>query len=94
MAYILIRHTVEEYDEWKPTFDDHAQTRESMGSRGGHLFRTTEDPNDLVILFEWDSLDNAREFAESDDLRETMQRAGVTDQPEIAYVEKREDVDA
>jgi hypothetical protein len=29
-----------------------------------------------VILLEWDDLENARQFAQSDDLRETMQQLG------------------
>lgn len=44
---------------------------------GGHLFRTADDPNDLAILVEWDSVENAQGFTESEDLREAMERASV-----------------
>ena len=92
MPYILVRHKVNDYDAWKSGFDDHSATRKAAGSKGGHLFRTADDPNNLVILMEWDSLDNAQAFASSDDLRETMQRVGVVDRPDIYFLEHLEKV--
>lgn len=93
MAYVLIRHEVDDYDEWKTAFDDHASTREQRGSRGGRLFRRADDPNHVVILFEWDSLENARAFTDSDDLRETMAEAGVSGEPQILFMEELEEFD-
>ena len=52
--------------------------------------RNANDPNELVILFEWDSLENARRFANADDLREAMQQAGVADQPDVYFLEEIE----
>jgi len=45
-----------------------------------------------VILFEWDDLKKAQQFAQSQDLRETMQRAGVSDQPDVYFLEEVERV--
>jgi heme-degrading monooxygenase HmoA len=92
MAYLLIDHTVEDYEEWKPRFDDHASTRAESGSEGVQLFHKEGEPNEIVILFEWDSLENAREFAASDDLRDTMEAAGVVGEPDLHFLEKLEDV--
>ena len=92
MPYLLIDHAVEDYEEWKPFFDNHASTRAESGSGGGQLFHKEGEPNELVILFEWDSIENAREFATSDDLREVMAEAGVIGEPELHFLEKIEDV--
>jgi len=92
MPYMLVRHKVEDYEMWKPVFDEHAAVREQSGSKGGRLWRNVDDPNEVVILFEWDNLENARRFYSSDDLRETMQRAGVADQPDIYTLEEVEQV--
>ena len=92
MPYLLVRHKVEDYERWKPGFDEHGTTREASGGKGGYLFRNVEDPNETVILLEWDDLENARRFAQSEDLRETMQRVGVVDHPDIYFLEKVEDV--
>jgi heme-degrading monooxygenase HmoA len=83
---MLIRHTVADYDVWKQVFDEHGPTRRANGSRGGRLFHSVDDPNEVVILLEWDDLERARLFADSDDLRETMTRAGVTDRPDIWFL--------
>jgi len=41
-------------------------------------------------LFEWDDLGKARSFANSDDLVKTMQKAGVSDKPDIYFLEEIE----
>lgn len=92
MAYLLIDHTVDDYGEWKPYFDDHASARGEGGSKGGQLFHKEGEPNEIVALFEWDSLENAHEFAASDDLRDTMEEAGVVGEPELHFLEKIEDI--
>src|ERR1700694_2072014 len=87
MPYLFIRHKVTDYPKWKSAFDKHGDTRQANGSRGGQLFRNANDPNELIILFEWDDLERARQFTQSEDLRQTMQRAGVVGQPDIYYLE-------
>jgi hypothetical protein len=39
------------------------------------------------VLLAWDDLERARLFVDSDDLRETMIRAGVAGQPDIWFLE-------
>ena len=90
MPYITIRHKVRDYDAWKPLFDAHGATRAAGGCKGGHLLRSTDDPNEVVIFFEWDTMENARRFANSPDLKEVMERAGVIDQPDVYFLENVE----
>lgn len=90
MAYVLVRHTVTDYATWKPLFDQHDKTRKQYGIKGSDLFRVANSPNELVILFEIEDPDQARAFMQSADLRETMQRAGVTGTPEVLVLEKIE----
>src|SRR5215208_5266109 len=37
MPYLLVRHRVENYETWKPVFDEHGATRGENGSKGGYL---------------------------------------------------------
>jgi len=87
-AYMLIRHKVQDYGKWKAAFDAHGATRKTSGSKGGRLLRNAEDPNELVILFEWDDVKKARQFAQSEDLRKAMQGAGVIGKPDIHFLEE------
>lgn len=43
---------------------------------------------------EIDDLDTGREFTRSDGLRDAMQRTGVTDHPDVYFLEKVENVQA
>lgn len=90
MPYVLVRHKVEDYAKWKPVFDEHGASRKASGSKGGYLFRNADDPNELVILLEVNDLEKARQFVQSEDLREAMQRGGVSDQPDVYFLNEVE----
>ena len=92
MPYLLIRHKVSDYVQWKSAFDAHSVTRQTNGSRGGQLFRNASAPNELIVLLEWDVLEKARQFAQSDELREVMRRAGVVDQPTVSFLKDGEQI--
>ncbi len=88
MPALLIRHKVADYAAWKPGFDEHDATRRAYGCRGGRLFRNAADLNETLILLDWDDLDRARLFAQSDDLREALTRAGVADEADLWFLEE------
>jgi hypothetical protein len=87
MPCLLIRHKVQDYTTWASVFAEHESTRRAHGARGGRLLRSSADPQELWLLLEWDTLERARLFADSDDLRETMAWEGVTDQPNVWLLE-------
>ena len=87
MPYLLVRHKVADYTTWKPFFDEGGAARQAGGCKGSWLFRNTNDPNELVILFQWDDLEHARQFIQSEDLRQGMQQAGVTDLLDVSFLE-------
>jgi uncharacterized protein (DUF1330 family) len=73
MAYVLIEHEVAEWETFKAVYMDDLARRKRGGSKGGQVYRTAGEPNKLVILIEWDSVANAREFVDSMELDEAMQ---------------------
>ena len=88
MAYMFVRHSVQDYEAWKSVFDDFADLRKKSGEQAYQILTQEDDSNSLVALFQWDNLDNARAYAASPELREGMQRAGVTSKPEILFLEE------
>ena len=87
MAHVLVRHTVESYAKWRPIFDEHDAIRKAAGQVGTpQVFRSGDDPFQIVILMEWDELEKARKFTESPDLREAMEKAGVAGPPDITFL--------
>jgi hypothetical protein len=94
MPFMLVRHKVKDYSKWKPVFDGHFATRKEAGSKSSRIFRKASDPDEIILLFEWDNLDNAKKFAKSEDLKKKMQEAGVSDQPDIYFLEELEQTSA
>ena len=88
MAYMLVRHSVQDYKAWKSVFDSVADLRRRNGEKSYRILSQENGSNDLVALFEWDSLDNARKYAASPELKEAMHRAGVVGKPEILFLEE------
>ncbi len=90
MPYMLVRHKVEDYNKWKPVFDEHGSVRKQTGSKGGLLLRHADNPNETFVLIEFDTLENAHKFHNDPSLPEAMQRAGVADRPDIYFLEEVE----
>jgi heme-degrading monooxygenase HmoA len=91
VPFVLITlHKVEDYAKWKTEFDSGMDMRKEAGEKSYQVFHIDDDSNNLAILFEWDNLDNARKFMESNKLREKMQKGGVIGEPEIRFLEEAE----
>ena len=88
MVYLLIQHKVEDYNKWKPFFDEHGKARKAHGSKGATLYRDSNDPNNIAIITEWENKEAALGMAQSPDLAETMHHAGVIGKPTITLLEQ------
>lgn len=87
MAHLLVRQKVADYGKWKAAFDQDAGIRASGGSQGEHIFQNADNPNEVIILLTWDTMDNLHQFAQSEELKQRMQRAGVIGKPEITFLQ-------
>jgi len=85
--HMLVRHKVSDFAKWKPVYDEHASARQNAGLRELHLLRNTENPNEVILLFSAEDAGKAKAFAGSDDLRQAMQKAGVSDKPDVYFLE-------
>ena len=90
MTHVWVQLTLQDYARWRPVFNELGALRKSHGSKGGRLFRKADAPNEVAVLFEWDDRANARRYFESDELRQGMQRAGVSGRPEVIYLDALE----
>ncbi len=83
MPYVFAKHKVEDYAKWKTAFDQAIELRQAGGEQSAQVFQLHDDDNDLVMLCEWDNMDNAKSYFGSQELQQAMQQAGVIGQPEI-----------
>ena len=88
MVYVLVHHKVEDFKKWKPFYDGHENVRKKSGSKGAQLFRSKDNPNETVAIIEFESLEDAKKFALSPDLKETMKKAGVITVPDVYFLEE------
>jgi len=87
MAVLIVHHAVRDYAAWRPVYDAHEAARTAAGLTKGRVYRSAEDPNDILIVLDMADRRRAEEFGQSGDLREAMQRSGVVGQPEIRIAE-------
>lgn len=87
MVHVIIRHKVADYAQWKQVFDSHLNSRMAAGETGSRVFHSVDDPRDLTVISDWDSVDHARRFLGSDDLKAAMKKAGVVSAPDVNYVQ-------
>jgi hypothetical protein len=86
MINVLIHHEVADYIAWKAVFDSVIDWRHKNGERSCRIFRSAGNVNDLTLFFEWESLESARAFIASDELRAKMANAGVKSEPRVDFL--------
>ena len=57
---------------------DSAAMRKRSGARSYQIFQAEDDPNHVMVLLEWDTLDNARRYFQSEKFKEAQKDSGVT----------------
>jgi hypothetical protein len=88
MPYVLIQHNVANYERFESVFKDDEARRHRSGSKGGTLYRNAADPNNIIAMFEWDTVERARAFANSYELKEAIEWAGDALPPRAIVIEE------
>jgi len=79
MTYLLCRNRVADFARWHAVFASHQAAHREAGLRLVHLWRGTEDPNNVFFLFEVGNLDKARAFIGHPDAAAAAQSSAVID---------------
>jgi hypothetical protein len=82
---LTIHHKVKDYATWRTGYNGHEKSRLSAGITNGRVFRSAEDPNDVVILQDVADVAKARTWLGSDDLKASMQKGGVIGSPNFRF---------
>ncbi len=70
-----------------------AEQRRKFGSRGSQVFRSQQDPNEVMALFDWANEDYER-FISDPETREIFASAGLQSLPEHVFIERVGEVDS
>lgn len=83
---MVTRHKVRDYDHWKSYFADGMKDAASWGMTNPRVFRSSDDPNELVILIDLADIDRAKTYMAKPEVGEIMKNAGVVDMPTWFYL--------
>ena len=88
MGMMIVRHKVRDYGQWRPIFDQHAEMQRAAGLINPRVYHFADsDKSEIVVVFDTKDTKKAKDFAASPDLRETMAKAGVMDDPTIYFLD-------
>jgi hypothetical protein len=90
MTKVIVQHHVADYDRWLPVFTEHEAVRRKHGATGHTVTRDVADPNSVVIVNDFATLEGARAFSQDPTLPEAMHRAGVDSPPQVWIVDEAE----
>ena len=85
---MFVRHEVADYGAWRKAYDTFAPTQKKMGVVYKAVYQSTDDPNDVTVIHDFHSLDKAKAFAASAELKAAMEKSGVKGAPQIWYTTK------
>jgi hypothetical protein len=83
MITAAVRHTVNDFDTWKPVFDEHGSVRAQHGATGT---RVLHDGNNVLVLIDFPDEAAMQAFMSDPSLADAMTRGGVTGPPDIAVM--------
>lgn len=87
MVYVNVRHTVADYEKWRPLFDEDDARRRAAGALGvPQVYRDMDNPNTITLIIEWDTAENANKFVHDPALGAVMQKAGVIGMPAVVAI--------
>jgi hypothetical protein len=86
MGYLLVRHKVKQYDEWKKVFEAQKSAQWGSGLRVEKVLRNLYEPNEVFLFFEVTDLAKAREFVFSPGVPGAQAESGVVDKTDIYFL--------
>ncbi len=82
-ARLFVRHEVADYGVWRKAFNAFAPTQKKLGVIYSAVYRSADNANDVTVIHDFHSLENAKAFAASPELKAAMEKAGVKGTPQI-----------
>ena len=77
MAFMVLNFEVDDYDAWKPMFDQDPAGRRESGATGYVVSRAVDDPNEIFIRVEFPSVEQAKAFRERLLASGALERSGM-----------------
>ena len=80
---MVVRHKVADFDKWLASYESRDSLRLANGIHSYVIGRGVTDPNMILVATKVDDIEKAKAFGKSADLKQAMQKGGVTGKPDI-----------
>jgi quinol monooxygenase YgiN len=87
MAVSLVTFKVKDYDNFLTHFRADAPHRAAAGCKGVHLFRNSDDGNEVVINFQWEDRARAEAMMAEPQMQDRFAEAGLLGAPMVIWVD-------
>jgi len=88
MIYVNVRQSVADYTKWRADFNTNVGVRKGAGATGvEQVYCDLDNPNDVNIILEWDSIENARIFFSDPKQAEVLKKAGVIGTADVHFLD-------
>ena len=82
---LTIHLKVKDFNAWRTSYNGNEKNRVSAGITNGRVFRSADDPNDVVILQDVADVAKARTWLGSPEMKTAMEKSGVIGSPSIRF---------
>jgi hypothetical protein len=82
---LTVHFKVKDFSAWRTSYNGHEKDRTSAGITNGRVFRSADDPNEVVILQDVADVSKARTWLTSNEMKSVMEKSGVLGMPTIRF---------
>jgi hypothetical protein len=82
---LTLHFKVKDFNTWRTSYNGNEKNRTSAGITNGKVFRSADNPNEVVILQDVADVAKARTWYGSDEMKTTMEKNGVLGAPSIRF---------
>lgn len=86
MVTLLVRHQVKDFKAWHEAFLGFADLNARYGASNPQAFHSVEDPNDVTVKQDLESVEAAQKLLASEEIKAAMSQAGVVGPPTVWIV--------
>ena len=82
---LTLHFNVKDFDTWRKSYNGTEKNRTSAGITNGKVFRSADNPNEVVILQDVADVAKARTWYGSSEMKTAMENSGVLGSPAIRF---------
>jgi hypothetical protein len=82
---LTLHFKVKDFKAWQTSYNGNEKNRVSAGITKSKVFRSADDPNDVLILQDVADVAKARTWYGSSEMKTLMEKSGVLGSPSIRF---------